>query len=111
MTLEVKMFEPNTDDLLNTNYADANLQEKDGHTHQDSAVPICILGTYVPDLKTKCMTLIQSMISEAGYTMGVSPKNSSKLSKDILEAVHKFSLLKPVRPAREPCSLRNEFSC
>jgi hypothetical protein len=98
MTLEVRMFEPNTDGLLNANHADANQRQKVSHIQQDNAPLIGILGTSVLDLRWKCMAFIKSMVSKENYAIGVSPKDGSKLSKDVLKAVHKFSLMEPMQP-------------
>jgi hypothetical protein len=97
MALKVKIFSPNTDGLLNTNAVDTDVQRMESDTHQDGTSTIGILGTYVPDLRKKCVTFIQSIVSETRYTEEVFRKNGLNFSKEILEAVHKFSLVEKVQ--------------
>ncbi len=89
--LEVKMFKPSTYGLFDPHQSDRDLQPSHCLADRQNA-PVYIFGTYLPDLKLKCLKYIDSMLSNLNYAASVSTKHGSGFQRDVLEAVHVMSL-------------------
>jgi hypothetical protein len=89
MRLDVKLFKPETDSIPPSPYNHGVLQSGHDPSFPDT-LSTAIIGTYLPDIKKKCMVHIVRIVPSIAYATNIPSAEISEIPGRVLKSINRF---------------------